>query len=220
MAAMMAHRICSRSALQRVLAVPNHRSFLGRIALLACVLLAFIGCSGKSSVSNRETCSTGPACGNTDAAGDAGAASGRCVNISGAGPEPWFDLTVNGTQFDADEGARMRIVVATQSPDRVGIGDVTIINGAFTLFMPQVLNSGYYTGISLYVDRNGDNICETAEDVWDFGTPAVASNLQYDVTPDKWCGGNGCLLRSQQTGAACLVGTGQTDLTQPLPCRP
>lgn len=174
--------------------------------------------SGGSGGTRSST--GGSADGSAGSAGAAGSPTGACVNVSGAGDEPWFDLTIVGTQFNADNGARMRVVVATQTPNRVGIGDIPIENGAFTLSMPQVLNSGYYVGISLYVDRNQDNACETAEDVWDFTTPIVAGNLQYDVTPDKWCNGASCLLRSQSTQAPCFVGTGQTDLTKPLPCVP
>lgn len=185
----------------------RHGSWLCFVALSASLLVVPIGCGGKSPRSGS-------------AAGVDAAPSGPCVNVSGVGAEPWYNLTIAGTQFDADEGARMRIIVATQTPNRVGVGDVSIVNGAFALSMPQVLNAGYYVGISLYVDRNENNTCETSEDAWDFATPAVFGDLQYDVTPDKWCFAAGCLLRAQQTGAACWVGTGQTDLTKPLPCTP
>lgn len=52
--------------------------------------------------------------------GEAGASSASCVNVSGAGSEPWFDLTVVGSQFDGDEGARARVVVAADSTARSG----------------------------------------------------------------------------------------------------
>lgn len=205
---------------------PENRSVLRCIALPSCLFVVFIGCGGESASNTGTTCGA-PTCngatgasGSGGMAGASGASTGSCVSLSGAGREPWYDLTITGTQFNADEGVLARIVVATQAPNRVGIGNAPIKNGAFTLSMPQVLNSGYYVGISLYVDRNQDNACETAEDVWDFTTPIVAGNLQYDVTPDKWCNGASCLLRSQSTQAPCFVGTGQTDLSKPLPCTP
>src|SRR5262245_34895196 len=131
-------------------------------ALSACLLLTFIGCSGKSVSNSGATAGDGStaASGSGGMVGAGGASRDPCVNVSGAGRQPWYDLTIAGTQFNADEGARMRIVVASQSPNRVGVGEVSIKNGAFTLSLPQVLNSDLYIGISLYVDRNQDNACE------------------------------------------------------------
>jgi hypothetical protein len=142
------------------------------------------------------------------------------VSVSGAGDQPWFDLTVVGTHFDADEGARMRVVVATQTPNRLGIRDLPIAGGAFTLSMPQVLNSGWYVGITLYVDRNHNDTCETDEHVWDWTTRSVLGNIRFDVTPDELCDsslGGACVPR-RPTQAICLVGVGDTDLKKPLPC--
>ncbi len=151
--------------------------------------------------------------------GEGGTTADSCVSISGAGDEPWYDLTVAGTEFDADEGARMRIVVATESPNRVGIADVTIVNGAFTVSMPGVLNESWYVGVTLYVDRNEDDTCQPDEPVWKLTTSAVAGDVRYDFTPDQQCMLGAC-VGPPPTQPICLVGGGVTDLTEPLPCNP
>jgi hypothetical protein len=79
----------------------------------------------------------------------------------------------------------MRIAVATQTGNRVGIGEVSIVGGAFTLSIPQVLNSRWYVGITLYVDRNHNDICETDEHAWDWATRIVVSDMRFDVTPNE-----------------------------------
>ncbi len=117
----------------------------------------------------------------------------------------------------------MRIVIASQSPYRVGVAEVPIVDGGFMVSMPQVLNYGLYVGVAFYVDRNDNDTCEPDESIWDFTTSAVMGNLSVDVAPDQWCyGGNGssteCSMQTAQP--ACFVGTGQTDLTKPLPCNP
>ncbi len=159
--------------------------------------------------------------GSVGVAGAAGAATGSCVNASGAGPKPWYDLTVVGAKFGADNGARVRIAVASQTPNRVGIADMPIVEGAFTASMPGVLNAGYYVGITIYVDRNDDDTCQPNEHLWDWTTREAASDMQFDVTPDQLCESTqgSCRLR-QPTQQACGVGTGDTDLAKPLPCTP
>ena len=159
--------------------------------------------------------------GAADAAGAAGTAQGACVNLAGAGDEPWFDLTVVGTHFDADEGGRVRIAVATQTPNRVGIADLPIATGSFTLAMPGVLNAGWYVGVTLYVDRNDNDTCEPDEHVWDWTTRAIKGDMRYDVTPEQLCDSTlGSCRPRQPTQQACWVGSGDTELTKPLACNP
>lgn len=148
-----------------------------------------------------------------------GSSTGACVNVSGGGPEPWYNLTIVGTQFNAYEGQTMRIVVASQTPYRLGIADLPIVDGAFTLRMPQVLNASRYTGITLYVDRNHDNMCQTDEHVWGWATPGLAGDLRFDVTPDQLCYSaiGGCGPRPMQY--PCLI-SGDPSLRVPLPCTP
>ena len=184
------------------------------MAIPSCLFVASIGCGGKSSGSDSSAAGSGGSSGS-------GSSTIACVNVSGGGDKPWYNLTVVGTQFNADEGAHMRIAVASQTPYRVGIADLPIADGAFTASMPQVLNAGLYVGITLYVDRNQDDTCQTDEHVWDWATPAVAGDVRFDVTPDQLCYSaiGGCRAR-QRTQAPCWVGTGQTILTEPLPCTP
>jgi hypothetical protein len=143
------------------------------------------------------------------------------VNVSGAGDQPWFDLTVAGAAFVNEEGKRMRVVVATQTGNRVGLADVPIVKGAFTLTLPEVLNAGWYVGVTLYVDRNDNDTCETDEHVWDWTTRIVVGDMYFEVTPDELCDHSlmGC-IRKQPTRQACWVGSGETKLTEALPCIP
>jgi len=154
-------------------------------------------------------------------AGAGGAGDETCVNISGRGTEPWHDLTIVGTEFDADEGERMRVVVATQAGNRVGIADVPIVDGAFTVSMPRVLNDGYYVGVTLYVDRNHDDTCATEEQAWDFATRSAVTDMRFDVKPNELCESVSMTCRPRSsTQAPCWVGTGDTNLMEPLPCDP
>ena len=149
----------------------------------------------------------------------AGVGNDSCVNVTGAGDEPWFDLTVVGTQFDADEGKRMRIAVATQTGYRVGIADLRIVGGAFALSMPRVLNAGLYVGVTLYVDRNDNDACEPEEHAWGWATRTVIGDMRFDVTPTEMCDRTLMGCRPWQPPLSpCWVGTGDTDLTQPFPC--
>jgi hypothetical protein len=208
--------------------------------------LAFIGCDG-SSAQPRDTDHDASAAlddgpwsepGSTpqeapldaDSAGmtvdlgnadDSGSDAASCVNVSGAGDKPWFDLTIVGTAFDADEGNRMRVVAATQTGNRVGLADVAIVGGAFTLTLPEVLNSGLYVGVTLYVDRNGNDTCETDEHAWDWATRIIVDDMYFEITPDELCDHSlmGC-RRKKPTRQACWVGTGETKLTEAWPCIP
>jgi len=153
-------------------------------------------------------------------AGAGGAGSDACVNVSGGGVEPWYDLAVYGTEFDAEDGERMRVVVASQSPYRVGIADVPIVDGAFALSMPEVLNAGLYVGITLYVDRNENDTCETEEHLWNWTTRSVIGDMRFDVTPDELCDDTLMNCRPHDTTPPCFVGAGDTDPTESLPCNP
>lgn len=175
--------------------------------------------TGGTTGSGGEAGASGMA-GAAGMAGAGGAGSDTCVNVSGGGDEPWYELTVFGTEFDADEGARMRVAVASQTPYRVGIADVPITDGAFALSMPGVLNAGLYVGVTLYVDRNENDTCEDDEHVWNWTTRSVIGDMRFDVTPDELCDGTLMTCRPNDPTAPCLVGTGQTDLTEPLPCTP
>jgi len=179
------------------------------------------GFGGIAAESGGAAGSDGAAGSADSSAGAGGSSTTSCVNVSGGGKEPRYKLTVVGTQFNTDEGEHMRIAVASQTPNRVGIADLPIVGGAFTLSMPQVLNAGQYIGVTLYVDRNHDNTCQTDEHAWDWTTSAVAGDMRFDVTPDQLCDKTlGSCRARQPTQQPCWVGTGQTKLTDPLPCTP
>lgn len=178
------------------------------------------GGAGVGGARTGGTTGSGGEAGASGMAGAGGAGSDTCVNVSGGGDEPWYELTVFGTEFDADEGARMRVAVASQTPYRVGIADVPITDGAFALSMPGVLNAGLYVGVTLYVDRNENDTCEDDEHVWNWTTRSVIGDMRFDVTPDELCDSTLMTCRPNDPTAPCLVGTGQTDLTEPLPCTP
>jgi hypothetical protein len=84
-----------------------------------------------------------------------------------------------------------------------------------------VLNAGWYVGVALYVDRNDNDTCETDEHVWDWATRIVVGDMYFEVTPDELCDHSlmGC-RRKQPTRSACWVSSGETKLTEPLPCIP
>jgi hypothetical protein len=179
------------------------------------------GGSGVSGAATAGTSAAGRAAGAAGAAGAGAVGSDSCVNIAGAGVEPWYDLTIVGAEFDTEEGERMRIAVATQEGNRVGIADIPIVDGGFTVSMPAVLNAGAYVGVTLYVDRNHDDTCDADEHVWDWATRSVMGNVRYDVTPDELCSNTMMTCRPwKPTQAACWVGAGDTNLTEPLSCTP
>jgi hypothetical protein len=179
------------------------------------------GGSGPAGAATAGTTAAGGAAGSAGGAGDATVGSDACVNVSGAGVEPWYDLTIVGAQFATEEGERMRIAVATQQGNRVGVAELPIVDGGFIASIPAVLNAGAYVGVTLYVDRNDDDTCQTDEHVWDWATRSVMGDVRYDVTPDELCGSTMMTCRPwKPTQAACWVGTGDTNLMEQLPCTP
>jgi hypothetical protein len=70
---------------------------------------------------------------------DAGGTS-SCVSVTGGGLEPWLDLQIVGRQFDAYEGRRIRVVVASRVGWRLGVADAAIAGGAFALSLPATLH--------------------------------------------------------------------------------
>lgn len=156
-----------------------------------------------------------------DAADDGGRPS--CVSVTGGGLEPWLDLQIVGRQFDAYEGRRIRIVVASDAGLRLGVADAAIAGGAFALTIPATFNYGYYTEIALYVDDDADDACDVGEPLWGFVTGIVQENLLVEVTPDGPCltGGGpsmsqGCHQWRPPVGP-CVI-NGQADLQARLPC--
>jgi hypothetical protein len=163
--------------------------------------------------------------GNTsDAGADVdGGGSNSCVSVTGGGLEPWLDLQIVGRQFDAYEGRRIRVVVASRVGWRLGVADTAIADGAFALTIPATFNYGYYTEIALYVDDDTDDACDVGEPLWGLVTGIVQENLLIETTPDGPClsGGGpsmiqGCLPWGSPAGP-CAINF-QADLEMRLPC--
>ena len=203
---------------------------------LGFVLLATNGCgdarSATTSDSGARDSGTATAEPDADAMGgdtpDAGAdvdggGSNSCVSVTGGGPEPWLDLQIVGRQFDAYEGRRIRIVVASQVGWRLGVADAAIASGAFALTIPATFIYGGYTEIALYVDDDTDDACDVGEPLWGFVTGIVQENLLVEATPDGPClsGGGpsmakGCRPWPPPAGP-CAINF-QADLAMRLPC--
>jgi hypothetical protein len=164
--------------------------------------------------------------GNTpDVGGVDGGGSNACVRVTGGGLEPWLDLRIVGRQFDAYEGSRIRIVVASGVGGRLGVADVAIAGGAFELTIPRTFNYGAYTEIALYVDDDADEACGEGEPLWGFVTGIVQENLLVEATPDGPCltGGGpsmskGCRSWPLPQGP-CAINF-QANLEMRLPCAP
>jgi hypothetical protein len=154
-------------------------------------------------------------------ADDAGSTS--CVSVTGGGLEPWLDLQVVGRRFDAFEGRRIRIVVASDAGGRLGVAEAPMANGAFALTLPATLNYGYYTEIALYVDDDSDDACDAGESLWGFVTGIVQANLVVEATPDGPCltGGGPSMIQGchpwPPPAGACVI-NGQANLQMRLPC--
>jgi len=146
-----------------------------------------------------------------------------CVSVTGGGLEPWLDLQIVGRMFDAYEGRRMRVVVASQAGWRLGVADAAILDGAFALTIPATFNSGYYTEIALYVDDDADDACDAGEPLWGFVTGIVQENLLVEATPDGPClsGGGPSMVQGchpwRPPVGSCVI-NGQADLELRLPC--
>jgi hypothetical protein len=197
-------------------------------AALGFVLLTTSGCGDARSAATSDSGARpdGDALGGDtpDAGADVDGGDGNsCVSVTGGGLEPWLDLQIVARQFDAYEGRRIRVVVASHVGGRLGVADATIANGAFALTIPATFNYGYYTEIALYVDDDTDDACDVGEPLWGFVTGIVRENLLVEATPDGPClsgGGpsmfNGCGSWLPSVGP-CVI-NGQADLAMRLPC--
>jgi hypothetical protein len=186
---------------------------------LGFVLLTTNGCGDARSATTSDSGGD-----NTpDAGADVDGGTNSCVSVTGGGAEPWLDLQIVGRQFDAYEGRRIRIVVASHVGGRLGVADAAIANGAFALTIPGTFNYSYYTEIALYVDDDADQACDVGEPLWGFVTGIVQENLLVEATPDGPClsGGGpsmskGCRSWLRQIGP-CVINS-QADLKMRLPC--
>jgi hypothetical protein len=74
----------------------------------------------------------------------------------------WLDLTVAGTGFDVVEGTTVELQVGQpdRAPERLGWGATTVVDGAFSIHLPDVLEPGLYKRKVLWIDGNGDTACD------------------------------------------------------------
>ncbi|MDB4980394.1 MAG: hypothetical protein JWM82_1146 [Myxococcales bacterium] len=163
--------------------------------------------------------------GATDASGADGEVSHSCVSVTGGGKEPWPDLQITGSQFDAYEGRRIRILVSSNPGGRLGVAEATIASGVFELTLLSTFNYGYYTEIDLYIDDNANSACDIGEPLWGRVTGIVQENLRVDATPAGLClsGGGPSMFQGCASwatpGGPCFI-NGEVDLRMRLPCPP
>jgi hypothetical protein len=95
--------------------------------------------------------------------------------------ERW-DLHVDGTGFEADEGSRVRIVVTLGEPS-YGLAETTIENGGFSVTLSEATEP--YTGMAVYIDRGRNDRCDIDEDTWFTHTSGgVYGEHTWAITPD------------------------------------
>lgn len=199
----------------------RHDRRSGASIALGFTLLTSMGCGGTESATTGNA--DGQDAGMAPVAVEPDASSASCVSVTGAGLEPWLDLSIAGSRFDAYEGRRIRMVVSGDVSGRLGVADETVTNGAFEVTFPGTINYSYYTEIAFYVDNDVDDTCDVGEPTWGFVTGSVQENLVVDTTPDGPClsgggpsVGTGCHTWLPSAGD-CFV-NGQADLQMNLPC--
>ena len=179
---------------------------------------------GSAEASQPDAHAMGGDAADTGAGVDGGVGN-SCISVTGGGTEPWLDLQIAGSQFDAYEGRRIRIVVSGNVGGRLGVAEATIASGAFELTIPSTFDYGEYPEIALYVDDSANSACDVGEPLWGIVTGIVRENLRVDATPAGPClsgGGTsmfqGCTSWPTPVGP-CFI-NGQTDLKMRLPCPP
>jgi hypothetical protein len=74
----------------------------------------------------------------------------------------WLDLTVTGTGFGVVEGMAVLLQVGRpeQRSQRIGWAETAVVDGAFVLHLPEVLEPAVATRKVLWIDGNGDALCD------------------------------------------------------------
>lgn len=112
------------------------------VALLtACLCIAVSACGGAEEEEEEEA-----------------------VRIARGAPEVtgWLDLTVTGDGFDVVDGMRVELQVGhpERPPERLGWAETIIVDGAFAIHLPEVLEPALYKRKVLWIDGNGDAACD------------------------------------------------------------
>lgn len=117
-----------------------------RLALAALVLLAAPACS---------------------AGGDDDVSS---IRVSRGSPDVdrWLDLTVTGVGFDVVEGMTVELQVGRPDirSERIGWAETIVVDGAFSLHLPDVLEPAIDKRKVLWIDGNGDAACDSYDLVY------------------------------------------------------
>jgi hypothetical protein len=140
--------------------------------------MAFAACgkSGNVAVDGRTA---------ADGAPDA---DSSVVRIIRGAPDQthWVDLDVVASGWSASEGAPVVIQVGMpeRPPERLGLGKTRVLDGAFQLTFPAVLEDGLYKRKVIWIDVDRDGRCGTPDVVttnYAFGTTGMP--LVWNVAP-------------------------------------
>ncbi len=135
----------------------------------------------------------------------------ECVDTSHVDERQRDDLQVVGTGFQEYDGQVVRILVTHGEPT-YGLGEVTIVGGAFEILLPGVL--GDYTGIAVHVDTQRNSACDPdAEFIWQMTTGPAPGDTVWEVTPDS-------LMVFDQVGPCSLNGIFDLEATLVCPSAP
>jgi hypothetical protein len=154
------------------------------------------GKGGSGAMAGGPATTGGPADGGAAAfAGERGAA-GQATSGAGVGsdcadyshwassPRMRWDLRVVGTGFEAEQGKRVRAVVTLIGEGSYALAETTIRSGGFQLSLPGTIEP--YTGIGVYIDRDGDDACSPDTDsMWQRVTSAVDGDHLWELTPQQ-----------------------------------
>ena len=79
--------------------------------------------------------------------------------------EGWLDLTISGHGFDVVEGMPvvLQVGIPERPPERLGWANTTIVDGAFAIHLPEVLEPALYKRKVLWIDGNGDGACDPTD---------------------------------------------------------
>jgi hypothetical protein len=166
------------------------------------------GLAGASGIGGSNGAAAG-----SGGAGDGGSAGGGradgCLDFSHFEDtmRMKWDLRVIGTDFEADEGSRVRVVVTYSGEPSYGLGETSIQSGDFDVTLPGAIEP--YTGIGVYIDRGRDDACDVdADTLFTRTTGGVNGDFVWEITPDE----------PDPAGASPCRINGIFDLTTPLPC--
>ena len=80
----------------------------------------------------------------------------------------YWDLMVVGAALEEHEGrvVTVRIGIPERPPERLGAGQTLVKDGTFSLFFPAVWEAQMYKVKRVWIDGDGDGICNQADFFW------------------------------------------------------